>query len=267
MAERAAFWAATFPSLVLWSSLNIRDAWVVLLILFICREALRLQNASGGDARAAVGAAVLVLSQFRDYILFAVTAAHPALVPDPRARPPGAERGARHAGGGRRHLRRPGGGQGRPLRFVDLEALQEMRQFTSIGGSAYQEQVDISTPGRALAFLPKGLAFFLFAPYPWTVRNVRQLVTLPEMLLFYALVPSMLRGARDLVRARAPGALMLALITISLTLGYALGEANAGAAYRHRAQVLVFLLLFAAAGAERPPPRRAPEAWPLPEAV
>jgi cation transport ATPase len=89
-------------------------------------------------------------------------------------------------------------------------------------------------------------------------------VTLPEMLVFYALVPAILRGARDLVRARAPGALMLLLITLSLTLGYALGEANAGAAYRHRAQVLVFLLLFGAAGLDARRVAHTPE-QPVPE--
>ncbi len=264
VAYRAGLWAAVFPSLVLWSSLNIRDAWVVLLIVFICREALRLQDQASLAGALRMGGAVLFLSQFRDYILFAVTL--PILLS--------------FLIRGRAHLLRNAvlgmlvagvviyadrsAGAERKLRFVDLESLQEMRQFTSVGGSAYQEQVDISTPGRALAFLPKGLAFFLFAPYPWTVRNLRQVVTLPEMLVFYALVPAILRGARDLVRARAPGALMLLLITLSLTLGYALGEANAGAAYRHRAQVLVFLLLFGAAGLDARRVAHTPE-QPVPE--
>lgn len=260
VAHRSALWAATFPSLVLWSSLNIRDAWIVLLIVLICREALRLQEGWSALGALRLGAAVLVLGQFRDYILFAVTL--PILLT--------------FLIKGRAHLVRNAvmgmlvagaliyadraAGQGRRLRLVDLEALQEMRHFTSVGGSRYQETVDISTPGRALAFLPKGLAFFLFAPYPWTIRNLRQAVTLPEMLFLYALVPSILRGVRELLRARPPGALMLLLITLSLTLGYALGEANAGAAYRHRAQVLVFLLVFAAAGWEAR--RRAPASEP-----
>lgn len=266
-AYRTAFWTAVFPSLVLWSALNIRDAWVVFLIVFICREALALQERASLLVAARLGVAVLLLSQFRDYILFAVTL--PILLS--------------FVIRGRAHLARNAvlgmlvavvviyvdraAGQDRPLRFVNLESLQEMRQFTSIGGSAYQETVDISTPGRALAFLPKGLAFFLFAPYPWTVRNVRQVVTLPEMLVFYALVPSMLRGVRDLVRSRAPGGLMLLLITLCLTLGYALGEANAGAAYRHRAQVLGFLLFFAAAGTDARARARADPFPPLAEAV
>ena len=250
VAMRAATWAATFPSLVLWSSQNIRDVWIVLLIVFICREALRLHERMRIFPLLWLAGAVLLISQFRAYILFAVMG--PILVS--------------FLVRGRAHLLRNAligmlvavvviyadraGGQDRGLRLADLEALQEMRHYTSIGGSAYQEQVDISTPGRALAFLPKGLAFFLLAPYPWTIRNVRQLVTLPEMLFFYALIPSIVRGVRELVRERSPGAVLLILITLGLTLGYALGEANAGAAYRHRAQVLIFLLIFAAAGWE-----------------
>ena len=250
VALRAATWAALFPSLVLWSSQNIRDVWIVLLIVYICREALRLHERVTVLGALRLGAAVLLIGQFRAYILFAVTI--PILIS--------------FLVRGRAHLVRNAvlgmlvgavviyadraAGQDRRLRFVDLEALQEMRHYTSVGGSAYQEQVDISTPGRALAFLPKGLAFFLFAPYPWTIRNARQLVALPEMLVFYALIPSMIRGVRELLRGRSPGALMLLLITLSITLGYALGEANAGAAYRHRSQVLPFLLIFAAAGYE-----------------
>lgn len=265
VARRAATWAAAFPSLVLWSSQNIRDVWVVLLIVFICREALRLHERATVLGALRLGAAVLLIGQFRAYILFAVTA--PILVS--------------FLVRGRAHLLRNAvlgmlvaavviyadraAGQDRRLRFVDLEALQEMRHYTGVGGSAYEEVVDISTPGRALAFLPKGLAFFLFAPYPWTIRNVRQLVALPEMIVFYALIPSIVRGVRELLRGRSPGALMLLLITLSLTLGYALGEANAGAAYRHHSQVLIFLLIFAAAGLEARRRARAPGDAVLPE--
>jgi hypothetical protein len=267
VAHRAALWAATFPSLVLWSSLNIRDAWIVLLIVFICRQALRLQERFSATVVLTLGAAVLLISQFRDYILFAVTLPIliAFLIKDRAHVVRNAVLGMLVAGVVIYADR--AAGQERRLRFVDLEALQEMRHYTSIGGSRYQETVDISTPGRALAFLPKGLAFFLFAPYPWTIRNLRQAVTLPEMLFFYFLVPSILSGARELLRSRAPGALMLLLITLSLTLGYALGEANAGAAYRHRAQVLVFLLIFAAAGFEARRRARAPLPAPLAEAV
>jgi len=52
--------------------------------------------------------------------------------------------------------------------------------------------------------------------------------------------------------------MMVMLITAGLTFGYSLAEANAGMAYRHRAQVLVFYLAFAAVGVESRRARRVP---------
>ncbi len=119
-----------------------------------------------------------------------------------------------------------------------------------MGGSRFAPTADISTPGKAIAFLPVGLAFFLLAPFPWTISNLRQAITLPEMLFFYSLIPSIVRGVAHLIRHRLTKSLMVLLITAGLTLGYALGEANAGTAYRHRAQILAFYLIFAAVGVE-----------------
>jgi hypothetical protein len=97
-------------------------------------------------------------------------------------------------------------------------------------------------------FLPRGLALFLLAPYPWMLGSIRQALAVPETLYFYFLIPWMIRGIRDLLRNHLRTSLLAVLITGGLTLGYALGEGNAGTAYRHRAQLLTFFLIFAAAG-------------------
>ena len=55
-------------------------------------------------------------------------------------------------------------------------------------------------------------------------------------------------GKQDLERLF--DALMVLLVTASLTFAYALGSGNAGSAYRYRAQVLAFYLIFAAVGRE-----------------
>ena len=141
-------------------------------------------------------------------------------------------------------------GSQRRLRGLDLEELQIFRQANAVGADSRFEAVDISTPGHAAAFLPVGLVYFLLAPFPWTITGMRQALTLPEMLFFYSLIPSILRGIRALLKERLSHALMALLITAGLTIGYALGEGNAGTAYRHRAQVIGFYLIFAAAGIE-----------------
>ena len=78
--------------------------------------------------------------------------------------------------------------------------------------------------------------------------SVRQALAVPETLFFYWLIPWMIRGIRRLSRDHLATSLSAILITGGLTLGYALGEGNAGTAYRHRAQLLSFFLIFAATG-------------------
>ena len=141
-------------------------------------------------------------------------------------------------------------GANRKLRTFDLEEIQEIRYWNTVGASSQFEQADISTPTKAIFFLPRGLAYFLLAPFPWMLGSIRQVLAVPETLFFYSLFPPMYRGVRHLIRHHLGSSLMAMLITAGLTLGYALGEGNAGTAYRHRAQLLSFFLIFASIGIE-----------------
>lgn len=250
-ALRAAKYTTWFPSLILWSSLNIRDAWIILLIALLCRQALVLQSRFRLAALVTLAGGLLLLVQFRAYLLFAIGA--PILV-------------SLFAMRSRNFLRNlvvgcimafaliyadQAAGKSRKIRFVDLEELQEIRYWNTVGASSQFEQADISTPGKALVFLPRGIALFLLAPFPWMLGSIRQVLAVPETLFFYWLIPWVIRGARDLLRADMSKALLAVLITSGLTLGYSLGEGNAGTAYRHRAQILIFFLVFAAAGLDR----------------
>ncbi len=258
MALRTAAYTAFFPSLVLWSALNIRDCWVVMLILLICREPMAIQDGLRARPVVILAAAVLLVMQFREYIFFAVAA--PTVVSFlVRNRAHVARNvvlGMLLAGvaiyADRAH------DADRRFHSLDLETMQELRQGAAVGGSRFEPGADISTPGKALTFLPTGLAFFLLAPFPWTVTSLRQVLTLPEMLFFYSLLPAMVKGIGILIRHHLARSMMVLLITAGLTFGYALAEANAGMAYRHRAQVLAFYLAFAAVGMEARRARRVP---------
>jgi hypothetical protein len=258
VALRTAAYTAFFPSLVLWSALNIRDCWIVMLILLICREAMALQEGLRLRPAVLLAVSVLAVMQFREYILFAVAGPTVVsfLVRNRAHVARNAVLGMLLAGviiyADRAH------DSDKRLRNLDLETMQELRQGAAVGGSKFEPGADISTPGKALAFLPKGLAFFLLAPFPWTLTSLRQILTLPEMLFFYSLLPAIVQGILILIRNHLGRSMMVLLITAGLTFGYALAEANAGMAYRHRAQVLVFYLAFAAVGVEQKRARRAP---------
>jgi hypothetical protein len=250
IALRTSKFVAYFPSLVLWSALNIRDAWIVLLIALLCREALVLQERPRLSSLLVIGGGVWLIIHFRPYLLFAITL--PMLVSFVVRQ--------------RAHMIRntvlgmmaslaviyadQAAGSERRLRTIDFQEIQEFRYWGTVGAGSSFEQADISSPGKALLFLPKGLAFFLLAPFPWMLGSIRQILAVPETLFFYTLILPMLRGIRHLMRHRLGTSIMILLLTIGLTFGYALGEGNAGTAYRHRAQMLCFYLLFAATGIE-----------------
>jgi hypothetical protein len=252
-ALRSARYAAYFPSLVLWSVMNIRDCWVVLFILLVCREAMALQEKFALFSLARLLMAIVLLTQLRDYLLFMI--ATPMLVS--------------FLVRNRAHMVRnvligmiaavtviyadASAGADRKLRTPDLEKLNEMRRWSSSAAASatgFSPEADISTPAKALAFLPVGMTYFFLAPFPWTVANFRQAFTIPEMLFFYSLIPPMIRGVMALLRRRLSSALMIVLIGTGVTFGYAIGQGNVGTIYRHRAQVLPFYLIFAAAGIE-----------------
>jgi 4-amino-4-deoxy-L-arabinose transferase-like glycosyltransferase len=249
VARRTALFVAFLPSLILWSSLNIRDVWLVYLILLISWKSRQLVTAYTHRGLLTLIAAVVLVTLFRQYLFFVVTLpiALSLLL------------GKRGQCGRRFVLALVLGlvvvvlmGRGATqdaTRVMDLETLSRLRQgMTFAAGSAFDQGVDISTPGKALAYLPTGLLYFLFSPFPWQITSPLKILSVPEVLFIYWLTPSILRGIRHTLRSRFRETVQVMMLTSFMTVSYALGSGNAGTLYRHRAQAISFYLLFAAVG-------------------
>jgi hypothetical protein len=249
VARRTALLVAVFPSLVLWSALNIRDMWIVFLLVFLSVKSHQVVVGYSSVALFQVLGAIALLSAFRPY-LFLVTAIPPvvAVLIGKRGQIARNVTLAALAGAAAVFLAQQGAAA-KSLGTFDLEALAERRRFLATGaGSSFEETADISTPQKALAFLPRGLLYFWFSPFPWQMRSPLQLLSLPEMLLVYFMTPAIIRGIGFTVGHRLREAMQVLLLTAFLTLAYALGSGNVGTLYRHRAQSVVFYLMFGAAG-------------------
>jgi len=135
----------------------------------------------------------------------------------------------------------------------------------NLGQSSFGVGFDVTTPAGALATLPVGITYLLFAPFPWAIRGVRQLLTLPEMLVWYWLMPSLFRGLRYTLKNRFKPALPILAFAAALTLTYALSQGNVGTAYRQRTQITMFFFIFMGAGLVEKERQRAtrstPTAW------
>jgi 4-amino-4-deoxy-L-arabinose transferase-like glycosyltransferase len=133
--------------------------------------------------------------------------------------------------------------------YADIEKLQSGRQFSArYYNSGFGKDFDVSTMEGALSALPIGLAYLLFAPFPWQINNFRQAITLPEVLVWWSLMPLLVSGIWFTLKTRLRKSIPVIVFTLMLTIAYALFQSEVGTAYRHRTQIQVFLFMFIAVG-------------------
>ncbi len=247
----AAVLVAVYPSLILWSVLNIRDALTTCIVAFVVLVAVRSPRRRLRSLIVLAGA-MIVLSTFRDYMGILLLA--------------GIGMGSIAA------VRRGRVGTtmvvGTALTLVvvllavrfgmfSVEVIQDplataaqLRTGLQQGaGSVFGAGADTGTIGGAIRYLPMGLAFFLFAPFPWAITSTLQLVTLPEVFLWYSLMPFTVMGFRAVMGSKSRQSLVVISVLMVVLVTYALVEGNFGTAYRHRAQMMPLFFIFTAVGA------------------
>jgi len=134
--------------------------------------------------------------------------------------------------------------------YGSLEAVQRTRNYSvEAGNSGFGQDVDVSTTTGAITAIPIGMIYLLFAPFPWQLGNLRQLITLPEMIIWWASFPLLVTGLWFSMKYRLRQALPILIFIAMLTLAYSIYQGNVGTAYRQRAQLLVFYFIFCAVGA------------------
>ena len=132
--------------------------------------------------------------------------------------------------------------------YGSLERVQYSRNDLAHSDSGYGSEQDVSTVAGAISAVPLGFAVLLFAPFPWEMRNLRQSLTLPEVLLWWSLIPLLVYGLWYTIRNRLRESLPILIFTALLTLSYSVFQGNLGAAYRQRTQIQVFFFMFIAVG-------------------
>lgn len=133
--------------------------------------------------------------------------------------------------------------------FGNLERIQQSKSdLSKRANSGYGEELDVSTTEGALAALPVGFFYLMFAPIPWEATNLRQAITIPEVILWWMLIPFIIVGLLYTVKNKPRSALPILVFSLLVTLAYSLFQGNVGTAYRQRTQIQVFLFIFIAVG-------------------
>jgi len=253
VARFAGIMTAFFPAFVLWSSQLMKDGLIIFLLVVVMIAVLQLQEKFRYE-----WLAVLVLSMFgimslRFYIFYMVAIAVVGSFIIGLSNSPGAilRRSAILIlmGIGMTYL-----GVIRTAtvdfeQFGSLEQIQRSRlDLVKRAESGFGQGGDVSTTEGAISTIPIGFAYLMFAPFPWQATNLRQAIALPEVLVWWAMIPLLIGGIVYTVRHRLREAFPVLLFSLMLTLAYSIFQGNVGTAYRQRTQIQVFLFMFVAVG-------------------
>ena len=255
VARTSALTVAFFPAMVIWSCQLLKDGLVIFLLVVSITMVLQLQERLDYPA-----IAILILSLFgiltiRFYIFYmvAVAVAGSFVI--------GLSHGAssifRRAvvlvvlGLGLTYMGVIRNASTDIEKYTDLEKLQIARSdLSKRAESGFNEEGDVSTAEGALTTIPLGFAYLMFAPFPWQISSVRQAITVPEVFLWWAMIPFMISGIVYAVRHRLRSTFPILFFSAVLTLAYSVFQGNVGTAYRQRTQIQVFLFIFIAVGWE-----------------
>jgi 4-amino-4-deoxy-L-arabinose transferase-like glycosyltransferase len=254
VARVCALLTAFFPSMVLWTSQGLKDGPIIFLLILSMLATLKLGTRFSFKYLTALALSLVGLVTLRFYvfyiILISITGAFVM---------------------GRRRLTAQSFARQLIIMFViggalaffgvsrlasrqfesygNLQQLQVMRADASQSAqSGFGQDIDVSTPTGALAAIPVGLTYLILAPFPWQLTSIRQMITLPEMMIWWSSIPLLVLGLWFTLKHRLREITPILIFTSLLTLSYSILQGNVGTAYRQRAQLLVFYFVFVAIG-------------------
>ena len=268
---------AIYPGLVLFSAINVKDPLGLLLTAIVLWSLLRFQLESRWTALAAALIALEPLHSLRQYVFFGLAVLVPiavAVAPGIRVRQVRVRwvAAAVLASGGLMVFNVAATGDN-PVTDKPLVVLEYVRTAMDRGRTGFSgtsprpsaipgaSPTEPPIPGaspteppigavltpdegslvfnRTVAYLPRGIAYVLFAPFPWIVERPIDVLVLPDTLMWYALLPA---AGFSLWRSRrARWRLLLPIVAyVAGLMGlFSLVEGNVGTLYRHRAVTVV----------------------------
>ncbi len=253
VARIAGIAVAFYPSLVLWSAQGLKDGPIVLLLAIAILCTLKLGEKLSLKYIVVLVCALLGLVALRFYVFYmicvAIAGAFVIGMQQVTATSFARQFGAIILLGlGLTYVGVTRSASVQFERYGNMAQLQRSRNDLARSESGFGRDVDVSSTSGAISTIPMGVLYLLFAPFPWQITSLRQSITLPEMVIWWASFPLLVLGLWFAVKYRLRMISPILIFTVMLTLAYSVFQGNVGTAYRQRAQLLVFYFIFVAVG-------------------
>ena len=253
VAKTSALAIAIFPSFVIWSSQLLKDGLIIFLLVAAMTMVLQLQKKFSYAALAMLVFSLFGILSLRFYIFYIalIAVAGSFLVGLSTSNKSILWRTAILIVMAM-SLLYLGVGRNATIEFNTFGSLRRVQSSRSdlvrAASSGFGEDADVSTTEGAISAIPLGFAYLMFAPFPWQAANLRQAITIPEVLFWWAMIPLLIMGLWYAVKHRLRNAFPILIFSLLLTIAYSIFQGNVGTAYRQRTQIQVFLFIFVAVG-------------------
>ena len=254
-AKFAAVLATFFPSLILWSVLNLKDTLVVLLIAVTMLGGLKFAKRPSLAWAVVTILAFAALENLRLYVFFALGwLLWMSFFIVNRA--PWRRRlaiGVPFALALLSVVYITNESQQLGLRYLSAKRLEALASSREFGAREADTGIELERVPRTedgytiqLRTAPKVLPYVLWGPFPWDARGTRQMAVIPETLAWYGIQALALTAMLGYRRDRWRELFLPVAFGGGLVLVFSMIEGNVGTIYRHRAMLL--LPAFAVAG-------------------
>lgn len=139
-------------------------------------------------------------------------------------------------------------------KFIDLQQgyfLTGGSVYKIYGEGLYNCPAENIKPITLFKYMPKSWVYFLFTPFPWGVHTALQIISYPQIILWYILAFFAILGIFSIDKKVRVDAFIILLYAFFITSAFALASGNIGTALRHRDVVLPLFFIFSAAGLTR----------------
>jgi 4-amino-4-deoxy-L-arabinose transferase-like glycosyltransferase len=248
----AAIMVALYPAFIIWSGQLLKDGLIIFLLILTITMVLQLQKKFSYAAVAIMILALFGILSLRFYIFYMVAVASVGsfIV--------GASTSSQSilrrlvvlviVGFGLTYLGVSRNAEKDIGQYANLEKVQESRKDLARAGSGFGQDLDVSTTEGAISAIPIGFAYLMFAPFPWQMTSLSELMLLPDVLIWWAMMPFIVSGLLFSIKQRLRTSIAIMIFSLMLTIVYCIFQGNVGMAYRQRTQIQVFLFMFAAVG-------------------
>ena len=140
-----------------------------------------------------------------------------------------------------------------------VQFLAQTRELRAKGRAVYLPDVIPQSAVELLAFSWIGAAYFLYAPFPWMVETIPDLLISFEWIINIRYTAVALWGVRELGRKNLSATVGLLVGLCVAAILYGVGTANYGTGMRHRQMFLWIIFMFGGIGIAE----RVTFTWPL----